>query len=84
MLDVVALNFLIKGKMLALPSNIQAQAYTFGWCLANVVFKHTLAIVFSEKGEEADLDEYVAAIEVLFSLVNLALLSWMWSQCAHY
>jgi hypothetical protein len=69
-LDIVALDLLIKTRILAIPSNIQAQAYTFGWCLANVAFKHTLAVVFSEKGEEADLDEYFSAIEVLFSLVT--------------
>jgi hypothetical protein len=69
MLDVVALDLLIKSRVLVIPSNIQAQAYTFGWCLANVVFKHTLAVVFTEKGDEADFDEYFSAFEVLFSLV---------------
>jgi hypothetical protein len=65
----VALDFLIRAKLVVMPASLQSTTYAFGWSVATVAFKHTLAIVFSEKGEEADLEEYFAAIQVIVSIV---------------
>lgn len=70
LLDIASLNYLIKSKQIVLSADIQAYGYTFVWCLANVVFKHTLAVIASEKGDEADFDEYFSALGVIASMVH--------------
>lgn len=73
LLDIVVLDYLIKARLVQIEPQLQANTYAFGWAVANVAFKHTLAIVLSDKGEEADYEEYFSAVQVIASIVDFGL-----------
>ena len=69
MIEYFALERLIKSKLVAVSGSDIVHAYAFGWTLVSIVFKHSLSLIFSDKGEEADYDDYFMAAETTLTLV---------------
>lgn len=46
-------------------------SYAFGWTLVNIIFKHTLSVIVSDRGEEVDYDEYLNGLDAVCRLVYI-------------
>lgn len=70
LVDYWFLERLIKGRSVTVGGGDQVNAFALGWGLTSVLFKNLLAVMASDRGEEADYLDYVLAVEQAVKLVR--------------
>ena len=70
-MEFFALEHLIRAKYFNAGGGFDTvHSFAFGWTLVSIVFKQTLSVIISDKGEEAEYGDYLNALEAVCRLVR--------------